>query len=151
MGVFSSGALRRPSYIWVHDLILDHPSHGALWASVCIDPTTKNDLLLLLLLPPPLFLLLLLLLLLLPGGVFSSGSFRVVLFIWAQDCVLDHPSHQTLWTSVCSDLTTETDVLLLLLLFLLLPPPLSLLLLLPGVRFSSGAFCGPPFVWVQGL
>ncbi len=85
-----------------------------------------------LLLSPPLFQLLLLLLLL-PGGVFSSGAFRVVLFIWVQDCILDHPSHQTLWTSVCIDLTTETDLLLLLLLLLLLPPPLSLLLLLPGV------------------
>ena len=61
-------------------------------ASVCIDPTTKTDMWLLLLLPPPLVLLLLLLLLL-PGGVFSSGSFRVVLFIWVQDCILDHPSH----------------------------------------------------------
>jgi hypothetical protein len=69
----------------VQERILDHPSHTAVWASVCIDPTTETDLLLLLLLlllsllllalPSSLLLLLLLLLLflLLSGRVFNSG------------------------------------------------------------------------------
>ena len=45
----------------MQDLILDHPSHGALWTSVCIQLAAETDLVLLLLM----FLLLLLMLLLL--------------------------------------------------------------------------------------
>jgi hypothetical protein len=65
MGLFSSGALRWPSYNWVQDLILDHPSQGALWIPVCIQLIPETDLFLLLLLLLVLLLLLLLLLMLL--------------------------------------------------------------------------------------
>ena len=49
----------------MQDLILDHPSHGALWTSVCIQLVAETDLLLLLLFVLLLMLLLLLLMLLL--------------------------------------------------------------------------------------
>ena len=49
----------------MQDLILDHPSHGALWTSVCIQLAAETDLVLLLLLLLLLLMFLLLLLMLL--------------------------------------------------------------------------------------